>query len=227
MKKMFELLAVLLFLTMTVSIAAAVELNRVDWAFNVDGTTYEDYLGDAMPGSNNFDASGLGTLELTVNGAGDHYVLGFFDFEIDERFNTFYNESGDAHNTPAVGQSAEIDEPGYVFGDIYFNLLDGALDNTIAVPAGAEDDVSFALGWNFSLAADKTATLTFTLTDIAPTSGIFYLSQTDADSQYSLYYYSELQIGGGGQAIVPEPSTYLLFAVGLAGLGIYRRRSGK
>ena len=37
-------------------------------------------------------------------------------------------------------------EPGFLFGDIYTNVINGTLDNTNGVPSALPDDVSFALG---------------------------------------------------------------------------------
>ena len=73
--------------------------------------------GDLTPGGVDislFDLiTGLGSIEVTVSGAGDHVVIGFFDYEIDETTDTFYNETGSAVGTAAARQTWEIDEPGF------------------------------------------------------------------------------------------------------------------
>lgn len=197
-----------------------------DYAFNVDGTVTAGTPGSVDPTVLGLDASGLGTMTFTFSSAGSHNFVSFFDFEIDEPNNTFFNEYGSTGGTLAAGQSWEIDEPGYVFGDIYDNMLAGSLDNTNAVSAGDEDDVSFAMGWSFLLEADETATLTLTLSDILDTTG-FYLQHTDDevgpnfDQSESVYFWSTLSIASTS---VPEPSAFALMGIGLLGVGLARRR---
>lgn len=151
-------------------------------------------------------------------------LLVFFDFEMYEQTNTFFNESASIHGAAAAGQSWEVDEPGYIFGDIVDNVIDGSLQNNNAVTTGSEDDVSFAMGWDFSLLETETATIDFVFTDILPTVG-FYITQFDPDLGESLYFYGSLTIEGTGVE-VPEPSTMsLLMIVGmlLVGKSVVRR----
>jgi hypothetical protein len=171
--------------------------------------------------------SGSGTFDITVtvdvSGTGNHYVGGFFDFEIDQTVNTYFNENGAAHGTPASGVSWEIDEPGYVFGDIYDNFLDGSLDNGNSVSAGLEDDVSFALAADFSLGAGETALVTFLVSSAAPGSG-FCLEHHDPDSSVSIYGSIGMEIDGGVTQAIPLPSAAWA-GLGLLGvLGAVRRR---
>jgi hypothetical protein len=160
------------------AVASPIVLN--DWAFNIDDDLYEYFAGDTMPGSAQLDASGLGQFDLEFASNGSHSVSAFFDFEFGRSANTYFNEYGQAVGTPAPGQSWEIDEPGFIFGDIYDNLVFNSLGNDNAAPQGSEEDVSFALGWDFNLAAGETAYLSFFTALTAPVDA-FYLSQTDPE----------------------------------------------
>lgn len=187
-----------------------------DYAFNANG----DLTPSGIDLTSFNTTSGLGTISYMSSTDGMNSFLAFLDHEIDEESNTYFNENGDSSGTPAAGQSWEIDEPGYVFGDIYTNFTANTLENSNGVPAGSEDDVSMALGWDFTLATDEIAYITMTVSQNQPTSG-FYLTQFDPDSQESLYFFSNLTIRGGN---VPEPATMLLMGTGLIGLFGYSRR---
>ena len=175
-----------------------------DRGYNIDGDVRIALAGDVVPPPG-VDESGIGlgkgvgTVQVTVAGGGAHYVGFYVDHEIDELVNTFFNEFGSVNGAPPAGLSWEIDEPEFVFGDIVSNFTIASLDNSNGVPAGMEDDVSMALGWNFLLADNEFARVRFSVTEEAPAGG-FYLQQTDPDSDMSIYFTSTLEI-------IPEPSS--------------------
>jgi hypothetical protein len=200
------------------------------WAINQDGVVSDSLAGDPVPSGWNLAAfdtfTGLGTITASITGAGDHNILVFLDIEIDEAINTFFNEFGSPGGpAPGPGFGWEIDEPGFVFGDIYVNFLAGALDGLNGVPAGLPDDVSFALGRDFILGPDEVATLNFRTSRVAP-DGVPYLIHTDPDSDVSVYFSSDLTIRGGGEPVIPEPGTLTLLGLGLAAAARRLRRRG-
>ena len=235
-KKILTLLTAFLILCLSQSVLASV-IHPYDWGFYIDGTTYT-FLEDgydlsdipALTGTldDNLDTTSdddSNTLTWSTSEAGDHNFIAWFDYEIDESINTFFNEFGAVTRSPVAGQSWEIDEPGYTTGDIYDNLWLGVLDNTNGVPAASIDDVSFAMGWEFSLTPGQTATIDLLISEAMPNSG-FYLSQTDPDSDENIYFLSTLSISGTPVAPpIPEPSTLILFVFGLLGsTGLCRRK---
>ncbi len=226
---------------------AATDVNLWETAFNLNGDAVPLYAwGDPTPvtvpalpagfamdlSGFNFD-TGLGTVSIRFSpgAAGSYYVAGYFDHEIDEEENTYYNETGWAMGAPNVGQSWEIDEPGWgnpdtaYYGDIYSNAMAGQLDSLVFYDAvdgwfnpADFDDVAMAMGWDFSLSGDlEFAIIDFILSETAPTSG-FYLVHHDPDSAGNLYFSSSLDISA-----IPEPGTLLLLGGGFVGLVLLRR----
>lgn len=193
--------------------ASAAAIGLFEFKVNVDGN-----LSPAGVNIAAFDtATGLGQLTVSLTGAGAHFVGLFTDHDIDVTTNTYFNEFGAENGTPAIGQSWEIDEPDFVFGNIYANFAASLPDDSNSVPAGAPDDVAMALAWNLSLQANQTAVIDFVVSETVPLSG-FYLAQTDSDSDATIYFSSRLAV-----VQVPEPASLLLVAVALVGLS-YRRR---
>ena len=194
-----------------------------DSGLNLDGTIFMGDLTGAPPSvdGSGFDFwTGFGDITVDVTGAGSHYVALFLDHEIDENVNTYFNENGTVNGTAAAGQSFEIDEPGFAFGDIFDNFSAGTLDNANAVPAGWEDDVSMALDWNFTLGADQMASITFGVAANDP--GGFSLLHRDGASPDTIYFSSVLDVST--IVTVPEPDTVVLLVIGLLALAVVRHR---
>ena len=114
-------------------------------------------------------------------------------------------------------------------GDIFFfNFFDGTLDNSNNngfFDTSEPDDISMAMGWNFTLALGEEALISLALGTVMPTSG-FFLEHNDPLSNESVYFSSTLNITGPSVPPVPVPAAIWLFASGIIGLaGMSRRRS--
>ena len=207
-----------------VSTTANAAIALFDYGFNLDGTLTYPIDGDPIPAAIDIsgfdDITGLGTIDVTITGAGLHYVGGFFDHEIDEPINSFFNEVGSATGAPAAGQSWAIDEPGAAFGDIDLNFIAGSLDNSVGVPF--PEDVSMAMGWDFVLALGEEALISFAITDVVP--GGFFLTHNDQNSAESIFMASSLDIR---LSPIPVPAAIWLFGSGLLGLVGFSRRKAK
>ncbi len=174
-------------------------------------------IGLGFSHQNNLASDNTGTLSWSItNNTGTDLsntrLFGFLDASIDEPANTYFNETGDASgfsvgsgSADSIADSWEIDEPGYLFGDIYKNIGAGALDNSNGITA--PDDVSMALGFQIDeLLMGEVLTLVFDISTI-DNGGLFH---SDPDSRFGFYFNGEVH-----KATVPEPSTLIMLAFGL------------
>ena len=148
MNRQINLLYIAAAASLMATSAQAGPVQLFDYVCNIDGASAG--LGDALPANMDDSAfddvdTGLGQIDITVTGAGAHTVICWFDHEIDQSTNTYFNEAaatGDNGTGMGMGQTWEIDEP-ELFGDILDNVLDSTvalgslLDGMNAVPAGS------------------------------------------------------------------------------------------
>jgi hypothetical protein len=219
-------------------LAGSASVQLFDWAVNVDNTFASAFAGDdpaAVAGvdAGGFDtAQGLGTLSVTISGAGSHLFDAFFDHQFDVSDNTFFNETASVSGSAATGQSWEIDEPGFVSGDIFINTQLSQLDNAIGVsPFGDTifpDDVSMAMGWDFVLGIDQTAIITLLISDLPLlTTDDLTLIHSDPDSSESIHFTGNLDIRTNAPPAVREPATMALLCLGLVTVFRMRTRASR
>ena len=213
--------AALLICAFQIGRAQAADINLFDFAINIDGSVSRPTQGDPVPSGVNlagFDSSsGLGTVVFSHSGAGAHYFSGFFDHEIDESVNTFFNELGSVFGVPGAGQTWEVDEPGFAPtpGDIYLNFSNSSLDNSVGF--ATPDDVSVALAYNFLLGPSEVADIQLTASLNPPGSG-FYLMHSDPDSTVSIFYSGSISISEIRSEVPELPNSLLLLSIGVLAL---------
>ncbi len=233
-------------LAATFSANAQTTLSEV--IFNEDGTPTDEHPNTSSPisapgvtvsGFGNsgvpsagppYYLSGLGTLQYTVTGAGPHDFISFLDDEADyaNGFAHDYGFVGDLAGQPSY-LSYEIGNPGPVGNNAYNSGVgDDELANGNDTPLG-DTDISFALGFDFTLAAGQTATIDLSLSSTVPSSG-FYLGQTNVfdNGADAVYYSGLLSITSPSAPGVPDNgATWIFMLLGLAGLAMMIRFESK
>jgi hypothetical protein len=214
--------------------SASAQTTLTEILFNEDGTPYDQYPNSAtpisapgltvtsgfapssQPGFAPYYLSGLGTMQYTVTGAGAHSFIGFVDDEADY-VNGVFNDSGftGGGSKPSY-LSWQIDAPS-TLGTLAYN--NGPLLNVNNVPAG-QNDVSFALGFAFNLAAGQKATIDLSLTPSAP--GGFYLADQNNYSGQTVYYSGSLTISGTTHGVPDNGATWISMLLGLTGLAVVK-----
>lgn len=261
MKKKIFILFVSIFISVGMTTGASgATIALFDWGLRVNAEKFSSgfFPGANVPGDlagateavydiTGFDfGTGLGTIKVTVNSAGNYSVINYLDLDIDETdpgdpsddtYYNYYDEWGSAHGTPDAQQRWEIDEPGFgtpalgtegvaYTGDIFDNFdnpfsLDKEVnyDSNDAQFLEYPDDVAMAISWDFSLGANEIAEILFVVQEVAPTGGIFYLEQNDPADKFTgsdSVYYYSTL----DIKPVPEPSTVIMLGLGLLGLGL-------
>lgn len=124
----------------------------------------------------------------------------FVDAEIAGNINSvneYASTSGSIGAGPAdiFPDSWEIDEPGFEFGDIYANVLAGALDKTNAIPQSSPEDVAMALGFRLAAIGPRDVIeVKVLLSDDGTTLGDFSLRHQDVTVSDSLHMSGEARI---------------------------------
>lgn len=184
--------------------------------------------------TNSLGANNLGSLsiKLTNNTGSDLNnvkFFGFLDAQIDESTNSFFNELGDASSLLLGSGSAdsladywEIDEPGFIFGDIYDHLLGGTLDNSNAFDIGIPDDVSLALGFDVGALLSTESLLASFEISATDNGGLYHY---DPDSGTGFYFVGSV-IKIIKDITIPEPGTLVLLGLGLLLLNTRVNKSG-
>ena len=155
--------------------------------------------------------------------------VSFLDAEIDESINTFFNEFATVRGTLAAGQSFEIDEPGFAFGDIFANAAANALDDTNALPPGSPDDVAMALGFSIgTIGVGQSAVVNLMISEDGDSLGTFAIDHEDNDPAATtrITYSGAFQLNSppGPAPAIPEPTGALSFGLGLCLLGLVLRQ---
>ena len=153
----------------------------------------------------------------------DFQFLSFVDADIaDMTFDSFWDESASTSGFLAEGQNFEVDEPGYMFGDIFDNVRLGTLDGDNAVPWDSPEDVAMALSFGLPvLGSGETYRVDIMLSEDGGFLGTFVIDQGDPNLATTISYSGTASVASP----MPEPSSLILFGAGslLVGRALRRR----
>ncbi|GGX73732.1 hypothetical protein [Saccharospirillum salsuginis] len=172
------------------------------------GYTYSNFADEGLgvDFSYNLDSNNLGTFGWTITNttSTDFSALStavYLDAEIHQHSNSFTNESGYyVGNTEA--DSWEIDEPGFIFGDLLDNLYDGATPDNTNGMNNIEDDTALALGFYLpELKEGEFFELSFEISD----QNIGGLYHYDVDGGLGYYFNGSMHYSSDPDGAYPDP----------------------
>ena len=152
----------------------------------------------------------------------------FVDAEIDVPTNDYFNEYASVAGALGGGEGDseidyfEVDEPGYVFGDIFDNLRLGELDNSNSITDTFPDDVGMAIGLSLGdIGIGSEVLVSIMLSEDQDRLGNFSIEHSDSDpnSMDTLTF-------SGSASVTSVPESSSLFLVGFACISslVSRRR---
>lgn len=235
-----------MFVTMllALSIPASADVGLHDWCVNLNGNIGVCNGGASPGGTGSVNVGGfdttlepnlnsLGSITVTIVGTGAQYASVWMDYDVD---NPTFGAFGDLGNVGSISatQSWELADPN--ISNIFSDFSGSALTNTNTVDSATTCgnggppwcDVSWALAESLTIGAGFSgATVTFTVSTSAPTSG-FYLQQTNQVTGNSIYLSDTVSLTPltGPPPAVPEPASVVLMATMIAGALWLRKRSG-
>ena len=201
-----------------------------------------ELLSQTGPGfSSGLNGSNFGSVTVSYTNTGATAMAGvrlvaFADLDINRATNGFSNEFGSFVSlaTPpgapagAIAANAwEIDEPGFLFGNILTNAAAGTLDNFNAVPNSAPDDVSFALQFPVG---DLAPGQLFSAQVQLDTANIGGLQQVDPATNTTVYlngFAAKAKVVTPDPVptpVIPVPSSLPLLVIGMAVTYAFRRQ---
>ncbi len=229
------------------SATASVQWTQLEFFVLANGRAPVQIFTSSPNFTNSLNSANLGAVSIAyTNNTGatlaNVRIVAFADLDIDRPINGFANEYGtrislDPPPGAPVGVIAanayEIDEPGFLFGDIRAHAAAGALDNFNAIPDSAPDEVSFA--FQFPIGEMTDGQLASVQLQLASTN-IGGLSQTDPASNSTVFFNGfavRAALGSSGTPPpttppgpatpqIPAPSSLVLLALGLGAAILYR-----
>jgi len=232
--------------------AKAGAVGLADWCINANGDTSTacngagsggtDIGGEAVINLGAFDTTlepgnnTLGSVSIAVTNATNAYYNFYADYDVDYPTEGSFLDQGGGGGLPA-NISGSINDPGApngctgpttpsgcaLFDQFYNNNFDDLNHETVGQnsPPNVCCDVAWGLGIS---GVTGTGVVTFTVSDTLPATS-YYLEQTNIATGNSIYLTVTSTVTAPATSGVPEPSTFGLGILSLAGgLVIWKRR---